>query len=250
MSIFVDGVYEKDSIQDFFTLMHSLAVDMSNSTIADIGANIGNHSIQFSKQFKRVIAFEPNPRTYQILRSNSLGINNIETHNHGCGTSTEVMTLSEDFKNIGASSAVLDSAKDNSVEIQIVPFDEMSSEIDKLEAIKIDVEGMELSVLQGSQKIIDRFKPIICLEQHESEFSSEFRETPSVDWLRERGFKIFALEEQKKSWCSRRLRNLYQLFDGVTEERRIIEYEELEKKTYNMIFAVHETRLSRLNLSA
>ena len=51
--------------------------------MVDIGANIGNHSIAFSKISKKVYSFEAHPRTFEILKFNTDKYKNIKIFNIG-----------------------------------------------------------------------------------------------------------------------------------------------------------------------
>ena len=247
INISVDGVYEKEDINDFVQLLKSIDLDMSISTIVDIGANIGNHTIQFSRYFNKVVAFEPNPRVFELLESNTKRIKNVEIFNLGCGQGSAILQLKETVGNIGGSSVVLDVESKSSIDIEIVPLDEMLDIIGRIDAIKIDVEGMEIDVLRGSEKTISASKPVICLEQHKSEFIDKFRETECIDWLRQRQFKIFALEKfEKRSFIVRELIKLYQIFAAVKRERNIVEYKKLPRGNYSMIYAIHESFFNEL----
>ena len=43
----------------------------------DIGANVGNHSVFFSKKFDKVLAFEPLPMALKLLKINTEKYSNI-----------------------------------------------------------------------------------------------------------------------------------------------------------------------------
>lgn len=243
-TVYVKGVYEKDHIEDFMSLLSALQLDTSNMTLADIGANIGNHSIQFSKIFQKVLAFEPNPRTYEILDSNTKRLGNVEVFNIGLGREKSSLTLREVWQNIGSSSLVLDVVTDNVFDVSVIAFDDLSASVGNIDVMKIDVEGMELDVLIGAKNIIAKDHPIICLEQHKTEFSDRWNETQALDWLRERGYRLFAGEKTKNSsGLFQRLRQIYLSFRG-RKEREIFEYAKLPKAKYPMIYAIHESRLS------
>lgn len=242
ININVDGIYEGEDIEDLFNLLKQIEFNTQSSTAIDIGANIGNHSIEFSKSFKNVICFEPNPRAFDILAANTKRLNNVQIHNWGCSSSIEKIRLKENFNNIGESSAAMDVISNNEIEILVKPLDEMIDSLRNLALIKIDVEGMELSALKGAEKTISKFHPVIFLEQHQEEFGSKHNETASLDWLRSKGYRIFSLAP-KKSFLIRRLNNVRQLFFGKTELRVIIEYDRLPKATYASIYAIHSTAL-------
>lgn len=243
ININVDGIYEGEYIYDLIELLRTININIEQSTAIDIGANIGNHSIEFSKYFSRVICFEPNPRTFDLLSANTKRLNNVSIHNFGCGLSVEKIKFFEDFDNLGGSSSVMEISGNNEIEILVKPLDDLLDDFNNLELIKIDVEGMEYSALKGAEKVISKFHPTICLEQHEDEFNSGYNETKAIDWLRSKGYRIFALKNKKrKSLITRRLNNIKQLFFGVNENREIIEYVKLPKSTYSMVYAIHQSK--------
>ena len=63
--------------------IHKMEKNIFNSTMLDIGANIGNHSLFFSNYFAKCISFEPNPRTFSVLEINSRLVENIIPMNIG-----------------------------------------------------------------------------------------------------------------------------------------------------------------------
>lgn len=247
ININVDGIYEGEYISDLINLLKTIDIDIENSSAVDIGANIGNHSIEFSKYFSSVICFEPNPRTFDILEANTKRLTNIIIHNWGCSASVEKIKFTEDFNNIGGSSSVIEISGSNEIEILVKPLDDLFEGLGNVELIKIDVEGMEYLALKGAEKVISKFHPVICLEQHESEFNSKYNETESLDWLRSKGYRIFSLKNKKrKNFIVRRLINIKQLFFGVKENREIIEYAKLPKSTYSMVYAIHQSKLVQI----
>ena len=238
--IFLQGIYERQEIEDLFAILRALNLDPSEMTIADVGANIGNHSIQFSKAFKMVLAFEPNPRVFAVLKANSSMIDRIKTYQIGVGRGEAKARISEHWNNLGESSIVHHNQADDSFNIDIQPLDTLSKKFGKIDVIKIDVEGMEMDVLLGSKNLIKKHHPIICLEQHSSEFTNERTETEAVDWLRERGYRMMALDEYRlRRWVNRRLISAWRYL--ISGKRTIIEYPKLRRAKYHLIYAIHES---------
>lgn len=236
------GSYEKNEIHDLFALLKNLNIKTKNFTAIDIGANIGNHSIEFSKYFKKVISFEPNPKVFNLLKLNTENINNVEIYNYGCGTVDTNQILFESYDNIGSSSTKYKDHKKNQISIRIKPLDIFFGQLKDLKLIKIDVEGMEFETIKGAKKIIDHFKPVICFEQHKEEFLENSNETKSIDLLRSQGYKIFALNKNKRiNFFYRIFYTFKEILFGIVENREIIEYKKLSKDTYGTIFALHES---------
>ena len=134
--------------------------------VLDIGANIGNHTIYLCATADcRVTAFEPNTELSATLRRsvslNGLG-EKIRIVEAGAGARPGTAHFaSAKPENLGAQS--LSVTDDPSNEIKIVTLDDTDG-LDDVRMIKIDVEGMELQVLEGSLKLLERARPIIYVE--------------------------------------------------------------------------------------
>ena len=140
-----------------------------NATVLDVGANIGNHSVFFATigGAKRVIAFEPIPESFRMLKKN-IKINKIDdivtVFNLGLGSYNsdgEIDFMASD--NIGGTSIKASETK-NKYTVSIVALDQFKLDIKKLDFIKIDVEGFEIEALKGMKNIIKKYKPIIFIE--------------------------------------------------------------------------------------
>lgn len=81
--------------------------------------------------------------------------------------------------------------------------------LDRLDFIKIDVEGAELSVLQGAEQVIEKFRPSLLVEI-EARHTARYDYGPEdvADWLTRRGYAMYAWQH---GW---------QKADGVGTETR------------------------------
>ncbi|MFI9813990.1 FkbM family methyltransferase [Saccharothrix variisporea] len=71
--------------------------------------------------------------------------------------------------------------------------------IERLDFVKADVEGAELRVLQGGTETIERFRPKLLLEIEERHLERfGYRAADVVEWLAERGYRMFAW--QHRTW--------------------------------------------------
>lgn len=133
----------------------------SIKTVIDVGANIGNHSAFFSKVMGAdVIAFEPVPDNYRFLIKN-----NSEGENYHIG-------LSDVRRKMGYFTNFLTDGKPNMggctlTDGDTVEVDTLDSFNLKPDLIKIDVEGMEPSVIQGGLKTIEKYKPLLVIEHND-----------------------------------------------------------------------------------
>ena len=143
---------------------HTICEKYSDNTklALDIGAHIGYHTIELSKYFKFVYAFEPNPDLFFYLHKNTKNIKNIKSYQ--LGVSNENNTLCFEKHNISTRSNI-DYNKNCKVPIKTIAIDTMNIK-DKIGIIKIDIEGGEIAALSGMSNIIRRDKPIIVFEDH------------------------------------------------------------------------------------
>jgi predicted RNA methylase len=64
--IALEGQYETNELA---LIRNTFAHFLQDKTILDVGANIGNHTVAFSKIAKDVVAFEPNPLVFELLKN-------------------------------------------------------------------------------------------------------------------------------------------------------------------------------------
>ena len=143
----------------------------SGQTVLDIGANMGWYSVHFSKwvgQSGKIFAFEPVPEIHEELSSN-IKLNfcqNIVVLNCALGNKNEKIFFNvSDFEGgSGASSENLKFGK--KIEVLKRKLDDVMTEqnVDNIDFIKIDIEGGELNMLKGAEKLIEKHKPKMLLE--------------------------------------------------------------------------------------
>lgn len=231
------GVYEIQELTVLFDFLKPLTDEFAQATIIDAGANIGNHSLYFSRYFKQVLAFEPNPSTFRLLRFNTELVDNIQLLNQGLGDEPGTLMLVEDSMNMGASSIVKQAgAEDRQIPIDIQTLDTATADIDRIAMIKIDVEGFEINVLKGAGALIASHQPIIVFEQHAGEFHNGT--TESLSYLAKLGYR-FCWHQKGSATGIRALSKLLDLREYVSGVRhRIVFDEQVPVKNHSMLIAV------------
>jgi len=166
-------------------------------TVVDIGANIGLFTLFFSKLVGttgRVIAFEPDPENFDVLKKNiELNeITNVTLVQKGVSNKNESVKLYKSNVSGGHSLIKNEWAKEYT-NIQTVTLDDYfrGKEIDM---IKIDTEGFELEVIEGGKKLLEDNKNMKII----SEFGGYYykRNNSKVLYpkiLHEMGFKLFGI---------------------------------------------------------
>jgi FkbM family methyltransferase len=136
-------------------------------TMIDIGANIGIFAKPSAELFERVICFEPVLKNFQVLERNLENYTNVELYNVGISNSPQTAKFSMKTLKCGQSQQVDEFSTDpeyENFECKLVTLDQYN--FDNVDWIKIDVEGFEDAVLEGSRETIRRNRPWLLLEDN------------------------------------------------------------------------------------
>ena len=147
----------------------------------DCGANIGTHTIEWAHcmaGWGRVLAFEAQERIYYALAGN-IAINNCfnASARHaavGAACGRMKIPVPDYFKPASYGSLELKRTANPedigqpidyehaTAEVEVITID--SLKLERLDFLKIDVEGMEVEVLTGAAASIEKFKPPLMIE--------------------------------------------------------------------------------------
>jgi len=156
--------------------------------VADIGANIGSHTIALSAIVGAegmVHAFEPFPATYKALLDNitsclALGDVLLDVRNCALGEREEIIRCGKpDPRNPGG----YELKEGDEADIQVRRLDDL--DIERLDFAKIDVEGFEMQVLNGGEETIARCRPILYVEADRPGAYSAISH-----WMMEHGYRV------------------------------------------------------------
>lgn len=168
--------------------LHFLKLIPENSTVFDIGANIGIMTVYLAQKFKHsaIFSFEPMPDNLTALKRvvqhfNLTNVTIVETAlGEKSGQLEMVMPVRNSVKFQGLSHAVHESIPDNNdgirFKVPVQTLDEMSEFKNMkfpLSAIKIDVENFEYFVLKGGENLLIKYKPIVYAELWDNENRSQ-----------------------------------------------------------------------------
>lgn len=162
------------------------------STVLDIGANIGLHALNFSAVTKNglVIACEPQPKTFNILEKNiqQNNITNIIPLNVAIADVANIAdfyVMSDD-----AYSSLIDIGRktlDEKIKVLCTTIDGLLGEIN-VDFVKIDVEGLELSVLRSMSSLLKRSCPVVFCEIYKGKVES-YNPRDIISYLEDMGYK-------------------------------------------------------------
>lgn len=172
-----------------------------NQIILDIGANVGYYSLKFSKimgHTGKIIAIEPDPNSYFTLKQNFElnDFSNIEIHNVAITDKNEVIHLFQNQTHSGKSSIFKNSDFKESIKISTKTLDEITgNRFSKIDFIKIDTEGSELSILKGATETL-KITHKILIELHEEILIKNEQNPLEIKKILElNGFKIKTFSE-------------------------------------------------------
>lgn len=146
-----DSQYFPDIVRDSMS---------EEEVFVDVGAFDGDSIGAFldcvGNKFKKIIAFEPEPTNYEMLKKNYQD-SRISLFQCGCGSENGVMGI--DHSNGLEGARLLNNGEDEIV--KIVKLDDIIK--DRVTYIKMDIEGMEAEALQGGENIIMRDVPKLAI---------------------------------------------------------------------------------------
>ncbi len=117
------GRYESRTLSLIGDYLASVISDLSRTVALDIGANIGNHCLYFSDLFEEVFAFEPNQRTFALLKFNTehaCSKRNIKCFNFGLSDQNSELLFKASKSNVGGSRIVEDPQSDQDGETFLI----------------------------------------------------------------------------------------------------------------------------------
>jgi FkbM family methyltransferase len=178
-----------------------------NDFVIDVGAHIGYHTLNMAKcvgENGKVFSFEPEPDNFCMLKKN-VEVNhysNVITENKAVGITNGKSILYTSQTHSGIHRMYPSKSCQKQIEINSVKLDDYFKKnnlLDKIKLIKIDVEGAELNVLQGSKEILSKSKNLLIFLEFIPNHIMDCGMIPKdiLDFLQSYGFKIFCINEHK-----------------------------------------------------
>ncbi|MCW3168058.1 FkbM family methyltransferase [Chryseobacterium sp. 09-1422] len=186
----------------------------SNAVIFDIGANVGTFLYQFENKLKHqnIYAFEPNKKLNIRLKRlfPSMNISSVALSDENTTAEFKVPIIKG--KMVASRGTLNTSYKEKDEEnsytetVEVVKLDEWakSKNIQKIDFIKIDVEGNEMKTLFGGKETIQKFRPTLMVEMeqrhHDQPIWNEISEVESwgfdANYLNRKTFTLEKLTEE------------------------------------------------------
>ena len=164
-----------------------------NLNSLDVGAYKGVYTYFISKYSRAVYAFEPNPKSYKILKRTV--DKNVKVLPYALSDKSSYNFLKipkgkKGYSNQGGSIRNVKLDKNyGKLKIETKKIDDLK--LKNIGFIKIDAEGVELKVLKGAKKLIKKYKPNLLIEIEERYISEPIEK--SLQKILNMGYRGFAL---------------------------------------------------------
>jgi len=172
--------------------------------IVDVGANIGLLSMAFARlagSDGHVFAFEPEPELFATLELNcrNNGFENISCFNMALGAKSGTSLLFQSDLHLG-DNRMFGSEKSSrkKIEVPIARLDDIIKH-QHIDFIKIDVQGYEMEVLKGMERLIGRSPNLRVMFEFYPKALLMAGTSPEelLGYFRNRDFQIFQLDQDQ-----------------------------------------------------
>ena len=162
----------------------------------DVGANKGSYLFWLSRGVPagKVVAFEPQPRLANYLKEICIacGLANVTVHAAAVSETAGEMPLfipgDKDSPGATLEKAMAQGEPGRSIQVPVVSLDQYFERLPgSIKALKIDVEGHELAVFRGAERILREHAPLLVFES-EARHLSGGKVATVLNFLRERGY--------------------------------------------------------------
>jgi FkbM family methyltransferase len=158
------------------SLIDFIPKEIANSLdcVVDVGANIGEWSIAVAllTSAKRIIAFEPVPETFAILRENTRHYPQIKCINSAVGSNSGSLSINVSSRSKLSSALLMNqSARNifheenndaiNQIIVPVTTLDDELKEYSEISLVKLDVQGYEPEVIAGAKEVLMRTKVLV-----------------------------------------------------------------------------------------
>lgn len=172
-------------------------------TCIEFGSHVGTSAIQYSPHFKQVFSFEPVPALFECLQYNTKNLNNVKIHNLAISNQNGTTEIYVNPRNPGsnvipskATQKTIDKRWGNEsrldfqkmkdpIVVKTISLDSLN--LTDVDFIKIDTEGYNMEPLRGMQKTLEKFSPVIMLEQDRKKNEGPIE---SEIFLKDLGYKL------------------------------------------------------------
>lgn len=176
-------VIERDCLPSIAALLTHVE---GRDCVVQAGANVGLYPVALADHFRSVVTCEPDPTNWACLAKNLAArdsLKRVKALNAAYGEAEGFCTpLEVQPHNCGAHRVSFATGA-----VPVITIDSLN--LDACDAIWLDVEGSELPALKGGAATIERFSPIIAVEDKGLHRAFGIADGALQEWLAARGYE-------------------------------------------------------------
>jgi FkbM family methyltransferase len=151
----------------------------NDSVVIEGGCHIGTHTVKLAYLCKHVYAFEPMPKSNEILKTNMAlnNITNVTIFEKGLSNNFDTQSYQWISQNNPGASGLRNNNPmgdlpgcrneiEDQITVDLITIDSLN--LDRLDFIKLDIEGYEPLAIEGAMGTIIKYKPVITLEVYKN----------------------------------------------------------------------------------
>jgi len=195
---------DRDDSATMFVLSHLT----KGGTFFDVGANTGWFALRAAARYRElgggeVHAFEPQPVMFDLItrsiEQNQLG-DFVALHGIALGNEESTVWMTTPAFNSGGSLVRFKEVKD-SAEVPLRRFDSLGLAPEKVDMMKVDIEGSEPFFVEGAADFIKRYRPVIYSELHprKLQWVANRSRADYLDQMEALGYRTLALGSAGKT---------------------------------------------------
>lgn len=174
-------------------------------TFLDVGANTGWYALRAAARYRElgdgaVHAFEPQPQMFDLItrsiNENQLG-DILTLHGLALGNEEKTVWMTTPAFNSGGS-LVRFREVNESVAVPMKQLDSLDINVERVDIMKVDIEGSEPLFMEGAGEFIRRYRPKIYSELHPKklEWVSKRTREDYLDMMDALGYRALALSPE------------------------------------------------------
>ena len=199
--------YWESSSREIFSIL-----SLTSKCVVDIGSYTGVYTLVAAKTNKKIltISFEPNPDLYVALerniKLNRLKNFKIEQLALDKQIGSAVFYLNHDH-NTSVGSLIKSSSAGTQIKVNRTTLDSYCQEnrVDFIDLMKIDAEGFEINILEGSKVTLEKYSPLILMEALTvSSLESQYDSLKQFGYLRPMQVKGDGFDSNNWLWFTKK----------------------------------------------
>lgn len=157
------------------------------------GGNAGLYVLKYAQDFDRVYAFEPDPTNFFCLCANTINYPNVVKFQACVGDDHRLVEIEHNTTDHGGIHIYGEKSHTYRYEQRVVAakfpiilIDDLS--LDACDLIQLDLEGFEYYALLGALETIEKYKPVVCIENFWSDYYYDIKFEQTEKLLTDRGY--------------------------------------------------------------